>query len=778
MSDIFGNSSSANLNDVVITDSTTNGSFTITTLNNETYNLQTPDNGDNLDVLTTDGVGNTYWAPSGGGGGTPTFQDVYNASSTPTDINILATKPINFLGPTGQTALKILSSVGGFTRVEGNSARFEFMATNSLEPLTNEYINILGESAVITDRTIFTEDQEFITKKYVDNAISANNQDFQSVYDASATPANITLVYGKNIKFETEDSDNILSINANTSTDYGISAERVYINELNSTTSKSGSFIKNGGTSQQYLMADGSSLQFSQNSGNSNFYLYDNSDNITTPPPTNGHIGYNNAIQANATILYISHLTSDGIDVDIFFTQLTQLQDVYIQDKSLSTNFIKYNITGTPTIIPNSYISIPVLYTATILPAQPNGAGTGLTSFGNNHPLIISFFTNSIEVDLRLTTLETKTQHQTASANTTTFASNLNTNTILAATDNTYDLGFIGNQFRRGYFATALRSPVYDTSSSTLLEIAPSNANAINIGRVGITSTILGTTNINSVYTLPNTAPSVGDVLTCSALGVSNWINPILTTSQSSFSNYQLNFSQTGTLTSQNGFLPTAALVPIGGTTIAIATTNTSTRTKIFKCQNPTLSVADGQRSGYSSSLTANTWPIVFGRTGMILNIASGIGDTNITINAITQMFQGFTNVSVVPSFSSALGPNTTPSIIGWGHDVGDSVISFYFRGTASGAKIATPFSTATPSPYWFNFNIFNACNSDLFTLTLTDIISGLTATQNFTMAIGNTAVMSPQDRLFFLSCRGMGVVGGITNSAISQFSKFGLSLK
>ena len=57
MSDIFGNASSANLNDVVITDSTTNGSFTITTLNNETYNLQTPDNGDNLDVLTTDGVG-------------------------------------------------------------------------------------------------------------------------------------------------------------------------------------------------------------------------------------------------------------------------------------------------------------------------------------------------------------------------------------------------------------------------------------------------------------------------------------------------------------------------------------------------------------------------------------------------------------------------------------------------------------------------------------------------------------------------------------------------
>ena len=513
MSDIFGNgSSSSNLIDGVITDSTTEGSFTITTLNNETYNLQTADNGDNLDVLTTDGIGNTYWAPSGGGGGTPTFQDVYNASSTPTDINILATKPINFLGTTGQTALKILSSVGGFTRVEGNSARFEFMATNSLEPLTNEYINILGESAVITDRTIFTEDQEFITKKYVDNAISANNQDFQSVYDASATPANITLVYGKNIKFETEDSDNILSINANTSTDYGISAERVYINELNSTTSKSGSFIKNGGTSQQYLMADGSSLQFSQNSGNSNFYLYDNSDNITTPPPNNGHIGYNNSVQANATILYISHLTSDGIDVDIFFTQLSTIQEVYIQDKSLSTNFIKYKITGTPTIFTNSYIEIPVLYTATIPPALPNGAGTGLTSFGNNHPLIISFFTNSIEVDERLTTLETKTQYQTASANNTTFASNLTADTFIktGGTSQQYLMadGSISAKFNQNLNTTdsvsfnsvALSAPI-TTNTQATTKLYVDN----KVGTIAITSTdnnLLGVSGVSPTFSL------------------------------------------------------------------------------------------------------------------------------------------------------------------------------------------------------------------------------------------------------------------------------------
>ena len=765
---INGDNTSDNITNGIITNSSTSGSFTIKCDDNTLYDLQTPNNGNNTDVLTTDGVGNTYWAAGGGGGGgstfqdvynnssnpadvvlvnnkpiifkdtlnqvaftissdgintqaggvnggfynsqmntikradigdtkieviediplttirttftedqefitkkyvddlppsNPTFQDVYNASSTPANINILATKPINFLGPTSQVALKILSDLSGFTRVEGNSARFEFVGANSLEPLTGDKIDILGESAVITDRTTFTEDQEFITKKYVDDLPPSN-------------PFNQSLNTGDNVNF------NIIT---------------------------SGSFIKTGGTSNQYLMADGSSLQYSQNSGNSNFYLYDSQNGAQSPPVPNGHIEYNNIVQASATFIFISHLTTDGIDIDIFFAQITTIQEVYIQDKNNSLNFIKYNITGTPTLVINDYIAIPVLYTATIPPAQPNGAGTGLTSFGVNHPVIVSFFTNSIEVDTRLTTLETKTQYQTATANTTTFSG-------------------VGGIVSNGGFK------LNPTTTNFLL------ANGTSIAQ----STITDDSNLQN----------------------------------KAWANYQLNFSQTGLLTSQNGFLPSGAIVAIGATTTAISTNALSIRNKIFKCQNTTSSVADGQRSGYVSSITASTWPVFFGRTGINLNIASGIGDSNTTTNAITQMFQGITNTSFVPSFSSTLGPNTTPSIIGFGHDVGDSVISFYFRGTASGVKIPTTFLASTPSNYWFNFNIYNNCNSDLFTLTLTDIISGLTATQNFTMAISNTAVMSPNDRLFFLSCRGMAVLGGITNSAISQFSKFGLSLK
>jgi hypothetical protein len=457
---IYGNSND-DLNDATLTNTTLQGSTTIVCDDNTKYNLQTPDNGDNLEVLTTDGAGNTYWAAGSG---------------NPFDQSLNTNDNVNF-----------------------------------------QMVNVAG---AITTNTQLT------TKLYVDNAIPAP-QTLQDVIDTSINTgggnveALCIIPYGKFIEFETPDNDFIFTIESPDTINYRITANRASLKYLDSTTSTSSSFIKTGGTNQQYLMADGSSLQYSANSGNSNFYLYNNVSGVMTPPPANGQVGYNNSIQADATILYISHRTRDTIDIDVFLEQLSTVQDVYLQDQENSTNFIKYNITATPTLIPNSYIQIPVLYTATIPPALPNGSGTGLTNFGVNHNILVSFFTNSIEVDLRLSTLETKTQNQTAIPNTTTFTGN-----IIPSIDNLYDIGNTAFRFQRGYFGTGLRSPIYDTQNLTELKIAPQYANQVTIGRDTVTTTILGTTSINSVYTLPNTAPAVGNVLTCSALGVSSWITP------------------------------------------------------------------------------------------------------------------------------------------------------------------------------------------------------------------------------------------------------------
>jgi hypothetical protein len=159
------------------------------------------------------------------------------------------------------------------------------------------------------------------------------------------------------------------------------------------------------GTGTQYFMGDGSLLQYSANSGNSNFYLYKSHTNTPAPPPDNGFVYYNNANQSLATIIYISHLTDDVIDIEVFFNNINQINDVYLQDKNNSSNFIKYNITGTPIIVVSSHITIPV--------SVITSGGSGGTSFGVGHDILVSFFTNNIEVDTRLSTLETKTQYQT-----------------------------------------------------------------------------------------------------------------------------------------------------------------------------------------------------------------------------------------------------------------------------------------------------------------------------------------------------------------------------
>jgi hypothetical protein len=185
-------------------------------------------------------------------------------------------------------------------------------------------------------------------------------------------------------------------------------------------------FIVNGGTNIQYLLADGTLLTSSANSGNSNFYLYKSIDNAFSPPIGSGDVVYNNANQSLATVIYISHLTRDNVDIEVFFENVSSLNDLYIQDQNYSINYIRYNITGTPTIVPNDYILIPVIL--------GTSGGTGSTSFGTNHNVLLSIFTNSIETDVRISNLEDKTQNQTAILNTTTFAgtiesSGLNMNT-------------------------------------------------------------------------------------------------------------------------------------------------------------------------------------------------------------------------------------------------------------------------------------------------------------------------------------------------------------
>jgi hypothetical protein len=115
------------------------------------------------------------------------------------------------------------------------------------------------------------------------------------------------------------------------------------------------------------------------------YYKYKAKTNTQSAPPTNNHIVWNDGTQINSTILYVSHLTRDGIDIDVFLALINNGDNLIIQDENDSNSFQRWSVNGTPTIIPNNYVSIPVTYV------------NGGYSFTNNQNIIFVPLTIGIQ---------------------------------------------------------------------------------------------------------------------------------------------------------------------------------------------------------------------------------------------------------------------------------------------------------------------------------------------------------------------------------------------
>jgi hypothetical protein len=114
----------------------------------------------------------------------------------------------------------------------------------------------------------------------------------------------------------------------------------------------------------------------------SSYFEYKIDANSTTnTQPANGDIRYSNATQINSTALYINHLTSKNIDIDMFLALLKVNDNVFIQDANDSNNYQKFKVSGTINPGNNTYVQIPVTYV--------EGLGLGTTGFPNNHSVIL-----------------------------------------------------------------------------------------------------------------------------------------------------------------------------------------------------------------------------------------------------------------------------------------------------------------------------------------------------------------------------------------------------
>lgn len=236
-----------------------------------------------------------------------------------------------------------------------------------------------------------------VTYVYCDNVVTPNTNLTaigQTVGNIVASVANLDSSYEtlkEEQKTHTHQLEILSNVTTNQSTIPGIST--LFTGDVYAS-----SFKRIGGTSDQYLMADGSVLQASGTNSNATMHFF-KVEYGTTEPPGSGNIKFNTTSNPSATKIWISHLTSDGVDVDAFLQLITNLSVIFIQDSSLSDNYVKYKAVSR--VVGPTYTTVTVVYL--------ESAGTGSSQFPNNHDVFLAVFSNNVAIDGRLSALEQKT---------------------------------------------------------------------------------------------------------------------------------------------------------------------------------------------------------------------------------------------------------------------------------------------------------------------------------------------------------------------------------
>jgi len=104
--------------------------------------------------------------------------------------------------------------------------------------------------------------------------------------------------------------------------------------------------------------------------------------------PGNGFLSWNNVSQSASSSVRVSHLTSDGLDIDVYLSLLDLGQTFIIQDANLSSNYQKWLISGSPIAGGSgatAYWDIPV--------SLVESSGTGASNFAQEHALFLGVFT-------------------------------------------------------------------------------------------------------------------------------------------------------------------------------------------------------------------------------------------------------------------------------------------------------------------------------------------------------------------------------------------------
>ena len=99
-------------------------------------------------------------------------------------------------------------------------------------------------------------------------------------------------------------------------------------------------FVINGTTdaNKGFLMSDGTvsfgSVSTNSQQGQPNIYLYTNSNGAPSNNPQSGQIRFDSGSNTAATHLFISVMTFDNININVFLSEISDVSIIYLQDKN------------------------------------------------------------------------------------------------------------------------------------------------------------------------------------------------------------------------------------------------------------------------------------------------------------------------------------------------------------------------------------------------------------------------------------------------------------
>ena len=150
-------------------------------------------------------------------------------------------------------------------------------------------------------------------------------------------------------------------------------------------------------------MSDGT-ITVNPQDGQPHIFLYTNLNGTPSDDPQSGQIRFRN-VSTIRDHVYVSDTTADSINIDVFLDEISNISILYLQDKHSSVIWVRKTVQGV-TIYP-AYVDVNVTYLSS--------SGLGSSDFGVGHP-ILPMFDNSFLISNRITTLETKTEHQSANS--------------------------------------------------------------------------------------------------------------------------------------------------------------------------------------------------------------------------------------------------------------------------------------------------------------------------------------------------------------------------